>query len=49
MPLVAGKILGLSEDQMESAVGIAGSCHAVFGILDTPAEEYTMTKNIRFL
>jgi 2-methylcitrate dehydratase len=48
IPLVAGKILGLSEKQMESAVGIAGSCHAVFGILDTPAEEYTMTKNIRF-
>ncbi|MFH1123242.1 MAG: MmgE/PrpD family protein [Pseudomonadota bacterium] len=48
MPLVAGKILGLTEDQMESAVGISGSCHAVFGILDTPAEEYTMTKNIRF-
>jgi 2-methylcitrate dehydratase len=48
MPLVAGKILGLTEGQMESAVGIAGSCHAVFGILDTPAEEYTMTKNIRF-
>lgn len=48
MPLVAGKILGLTEVQMESAVGIAGSCHAVFGILDTPAEEYTMTKNIRF-
>jgi 2-methylcitrate dehydratase len=48
MPLVAGRILGLTEDQMESAVGIAGSCHAVFGILDTPAEEYTMTKNIRF-
>ena len=48
MPLVAGKILGLNEVQMENAVGIAGSCHAVFGILDTPAEEYTMTKNIRF-
>ena len=48
MPLVAGKILGLSEEQMENAVGICGSCHAVFGILDTPAEEYTMTKNIRF-
>lgn len=48
MPLVAGHILGLTEEQMESAVGIAGSCHAVFGILDTPAEEYTMTKNIRF-
>jgi 2-methylcitrate dehydratase len=48
MPIVAGKILGLSEEQSESAVGICGSCHAVFGILDTPAEEYTMTKNIRF-
>ena len=48
MPLVAGRILGLSEDEMANAVGIAGSCHAVFGILDTPAEEYTMTKNIRF-
>jgi len=48
MPLVAGKILGLTEEQIESAVGIAGSCHAVLGILDTPAEEYTMAKNIRF-
>jgi len=48
IPLVAGKMLGLSEIQMENAVGISGSCHAVLGILDTPAEEYTMTKNIRF-
>lgn len=48
MPLVAGKILGLNEDQMENAVGISGSCHAILGILDAPAEEYTMTKNIRF-
>jgi len=48
MPLVAGYILGLTEEEMESAVGISGSCHAVFGILDTPAEEYTMAKNIRF-
>jgi len=48
MPLVAGRILDLNEEQMENAVGIAASCHAVLGILDTPAEEYTMTKNIRF-
>ena len=48
MPVIAGKILGLTEDQMENAVGISGSCHAVLGILDTPAEEYTMAKNIRF-
>ena len=48
MPLVLGKMIGLSAEQMANAVGIVGSCHAVFGILDTPAEEYTMTKNIRF-
>ena len=48
MPLIAGKLLGLSDEQMENAVGIAASCHAVLGILDAPAEEYTMTKNIRF-
>jgi len=48
MPLIAGSILGLDEVQMENAVGISASCHVVLGILDTPAEEYTMTKNIRF-
>ena len=48
MPLIAGYILDLDEEQMENAVGISGSCHAVLGILDTPAEEYTMAKNIRF-
>jgi len=30
-PLVAGRILGLSEDQMVSAVGIAGSSHFTLG------------------
>jgi 2-methylcitrate dehydratase len=48
MPLVAGKILGLTETQLENAVGISGSCHSVLGILDAASEEYTMTKNIRF-
>lgn len=48
MPLIAGEILGLNETQMENAVGISRSCHAVLGILDAPAEEYTMAKNIRF-
>lgn len=48
MPLVLGRMMGLTPDQMAAAVGIAGSCQAVFGILDTPAEEYTHTKNIRF-
>lgn len=48
MPIVFGSMLGLTEEQMANAVGIAGSCHAILGILDTPAEEYTMTKNLRF-
>jgi 2-methylcitrate dehydratase len=48
IPILAGKILGLTETEMENAIGISGSCHAVLGILDTPAEEYTMAKNIRF-
>lgn len=48
MPLIAGRLLKLNADQMENAVGIAASCHAVFGILDAPSEEYTMMKNLRF-
>jgi 2-methylcitrate dehydratase len=48
IPLVAGKILGLNEAQMENAIGISASSHAVFGILDHPSEELTMTKNIRY-
>ena len=48
MPLIAGKILGLNEVQLANAMGISGSCHAVLGILDASAEEYTMTKNLRF-
>lgn len=47
MRSLAGKLLGLNETQMENAVGIKGSCSAVLGILDTPGEEYTMTKNIQ--
>jgi 2-methylcitrate dehydratase len=48
MPLVAGKLLGLAEEQLANAVGISG-CHGmILGILDTAAEEYSMTKNIRY-
>lgn len=48
MPLLAGRILGLGEVQMRNAVGISASSHAVLGILDAAAEEYTMAKNLRF-
>jgi 2-methylcitrate dehydratase len=48
VPLVIGKLMGLNKDQLANSVGISGSFHAVLGILDSPGEEYTMTKNIRF-
>lgn len=48
MPLVTGKLLKLSEEQLEHAVGISG-CHGmILGILDTAAEEYSMSKNLRY-
>ncbi|MEM3484316.1 MAG: MmgE/PrpD family protein [Candidatus Bathyarchaeia archaeon] len=48
VPLVVGKLLGLSKTELINAVGISASCQAVLGILDSPGEEYTMTKNVRF-
>ena len=48
IPAIAGRLLGLNGVQIENAIGISGSRQAVFGILDAPGEEYTMTKNIRF-
>ena len=47
-PLIAGKMLGLTVDQLEQAVGISGTHGFALGILDTDGEEYGMTKNIRF-
>jgi 2-methylcitrate dehydratase len=48
MPVVAGKLLGLSEEQMEHAIGISGCHNMLLGILDAVGEEYSMTKNLRF-
>ncbi|MCJ7624533.1 MAG: MmgE/PrpD family protein, partial [Anaerolineaceae bacterium] len=48
IPVVAGKLLNLSKEQIENAIGIAGSRCMVLGILDAPKEEYTMAKNLRF-
>ncbi len=48
VPNVAGKLLGLDARQIENAIGISG-CHGmILGILDTAAEEFSMTKNLRF-
>jgi 2-methylcitrate dehydratase len=48
MPVVAGKLLKLSEEKMEQAIGISGSHNMVLGILDATGEEYSMTKNLRY-
>jgi 2-methylcitrate dehydratase len=47
-PLIAGRLLGLREDQLEQAVGISGTHGFPLGILDSEGEEYGMTKSIRF-
>jgi 2-methylcitrate dehydratase len=48
MPIVAGKLLGLSEDQAVNAVGISASTGMILGILDTDEEANTLAKNFRF-
>jgi 2-methylcitrate dehydratase len=47
MPLVAGKLLGLTQEQMCAALGASG-CHATLGIVDAEGEEYNMMKNLAF-
>ncbi|MCX7834815.1 MAG: MmgE/PrpD family protein [bacterium] len=42
-PIVAGKLLGLSEDQMVNAIGISGCCHHTIGC--PTAGVLTMMKN----
>ena len=48
MPIVAGKLLGLTEDQAVNAVGISASTGMILGILDTDEEPNTLAKNFRF-
>ena len=43
---MAGKLLGLSADEIAHAMGIAGSLTVGLDILDADGEEYVMTKNI---
>jgi len=49
MACVAGKLLGLNEEQMANAVGVAG-CFApgVLGILNSGNESLTMARNLKF-
>jgi 2-methylcitrate dehydratase len=43
---MAGRLLGLSADQIAHGMGIAGSLTVGLDILDAEGEEYTMTKNL---
>jgi 2-methylcitrate dehydratase len=46
VPLVAGKLMALNEDQLVNAIGISGTHNMTLEIIDSPGEEYNMTKNI---
>ena len=48
VPILAGRIMGLTPEQIQNAVGIAGSRDLILNILDATGEEYTMAKNMRF-
>ncbi|OGA02228.1 MAG: hypothetical protein A3H35_15765 [Betaproteobacteria bacterium RIFCSPLOWO2_02_FULL_62_17] len=48
MPILAGRLLGLTEEQAVNAVGISASTGMILGILDTDEEANTLAKNFRF-
>lgn len=48
IPAIAGKLINMNKEQIENAIGIAGSRCMVLGIVDAPKEKYTMAKNLRF-
>jgi len=48
MPILAGRLLGLTEEQTVNAVGISAATGMILGILDTDEEANTLAKNFRF-
>ena len=48
MPMLAGRLMGLTEEQTVNAVGISASTGMILGILDTDDEANTLAKNFRF-
>jgi 2-methylcitrate dehydratase len=48
MPILAGRLMGLTEEQTVNAVGISASTGMILGILDTDDEANTLAKNFRF-
>lgn len=48
MALVAGRLLGLNEEQMANALALAGSFNFELGIVNWCEEELTMARNLKF-
>ena len=48
MALVAGRLLGLNEDQMAHALALAGSFNFELGIVNWCEEQLTMARNLKF-
>src|SRR6266545_1362560 len=48
VPLVVGKLMGLTEQQLVNAVGISGCFSSGLGLLDHGSEEVTMSRDLRF-
>lgn len=46
VPLVVGKLLGMSENQMANAMGIAGFRSGALMVIDAEGEEYNQARNI---
>ncbi len=47
MPLLAGRLLGLTEDEVVNAVGICGMQNLTLGVIDAEGEAYNMAKNLQ--
>jgi 2-methylcitrate dehydratase len=47
LPLLAGRLLGLNEDQTVNAVSLCGIQNLTLGVIDAPGETYNMAKNIQ--
>jgi 2-methylcitrate dehydratase len=48
VPPAIGRLMGMSAEQIANAIGICVAGNSILSILDTPAEERVMRKNIRF-
>ena len=48
MPPLFGRLMGMSQEQIANAMGIAGTRSFLLGIMDASGEQNTLAKNLRF-